>query len=89
MLSRACEVSDMTIRRDLQKLADEGRVVRTHGGAARAEQVMFEFQFLQRAKTQQEEKNQIGLAAARLVKDGQSILLDSGTTTLALARHLR
>jgi DeoR/GlpR family transcriptional regulator of sugar metabolism len=89
MLSRACEVSDMTIRRDLQKLADEGRVVRTHGGAARAEQVMFEFQFLQRAKTQQEEKNQIGLAASRLVKDGQSILLDSGTTTLALARHLR
>jgi len=89
MLSRACEVSDMTIRRDLQKLADEGRVVRTHGGGARAEQGMFEFQFLPRAKTPQEEKNQIGLAAARLVKDGQSILLDSGTTTLAIARHLR
>jgi DeoR/GlpR family transcriptional regulator of sugar metabolism len=88
-LSRACQVSDMTIRRDLQKLADDGRVVRTHGGAARAEQVMFEFQFLQRAKSQQEEKNQIGLAASRLVKEGQSILLDSGTTTLALARHLR
>lgn len=82
-------VSDMTIRRDLRLLADAGRVVRSHGGAAPAESVMFEFQFLERAQLNQEQKEAIGAKAASLVKDGQSVLLDSGTTTLALARHLR
>lgn len=88
-LSRELGVSDMTIRRDLQRLAETGRAVRTHGGAAPAEQVMFEFQFLQRAEQNQSQKEQIGACAASIVEEGQSILLDSGTTTLALARHLR
>ena len=81
-------VSDMTIRRDLQRLAEAGRVVRTHGGAAPAEQVLFEFQFLRRARHQGEQKDTIGERAAALVEDGQSVMLDSGTTTLSLARHL-
>lgn len=88
-LSRSLGVSDMTVRRDLQRLAQSGRIVRTHGGAAPSEQVTFEFQFLRRAKLNQQQKDQIGARAARLVQDGQSVLLDSGTTTLALARHLR
>src|SRR5256885_1581244 len=88
-LSRELGVSDMTVRRDLQVLADAGRVVRTHGGAAPAEQVTFEFQFLRRARRQQRQKDSIGVRAAELVSDGQSVMLDSGTTTLALARHLR
>jgi len=88
-LATALCVSDMTIRRDLRKLADAGRVVRSHGGAAPAESVMFEFQFLERAQLNDEQKEAIGKTAAALVKDGQSVLLDSGTTTLALARQLR
>jgi DeoR/GlpR family transcriptional regulator of sugar metabolism len=88
MLSRELNVSDMTIRRDLQRLAEAGRVVRTHGGAAPAEQVLFEFQFLRRARHQGEQKDTIGERAAALVEDGQSVMLDSGTTTLSLARHL-
>ncbi len=88
-LARECGVSDMTIRRDLAKLADEGRIVRTHGGAASSEQISFEFQFLRRAKLNSEAKERIGAVAAQLVEDGQSIMLDSGTTTLALARNLR
>ncbi len=88
-LSQELGVSDMTVRRDLDRLAEAGRVVRTHGGAAPAEQVMFEFQFLQRAQLHHEQKERIGAHAARLVADGQSVLLDSGTTTLALARGLR
>jgi DeoR family fructose operon transcriptional repressor len=62
--------------------------VRTHGGAAPAEQVMFEFQFLERQKVQQEAKQRIGSVAASLVRDGQSVMLDSSTTTLAVARQL-
>jgi DeoR/GlpR family transcriptional regulator of sugar metabolism len=88
-LAQACGVSDMTIRRDLQRLSDAGRVIRTHGGAAPSEQVMFEFQFLRRAKLSGGAKDRIGARAAALVSDGQSVMLDSGTTTLAIARHLR
>jgi len=88
-LARRFEVSDMTIRRDLQVLADAGRVIRTHGGATPAEQVRFEFQFLDRARQNAPAKDAIGRAAVQLVKDGQSVLLDSGTTTLAIARCLR
>jgi DeoR/GlpR family transcriptional regulator of sugar metabolism len=87
-LASELAVSDMTIRRDLQHLAEAGRVVRTHGGAAPAEQVLFEFQFLRRARQQGEQKDLIGERAAALVEDGQSVMLDSGTTTLSLARHL-
>lgn len=82
-------VSDMTIRRDLQALADAGRVLRTHGGAAPAQRVMFEFQFLRRAKANQDAKRSIGEVAAGVVRDGQSVLLDSSTTTLAVAERLR
>jgi DeoR/GlpR family transcriptional regulator of sugar metabolism len=87
-LARELHVSDMTIRRDLQRLAQAGRLVRTHGGAAPAAQVMFEFQFLRRSRQHKREKEQIGVAAAKLIGARQSVLLDSGTTTLALARQL-
>jgi len=82
-------VSAMTIRRDLQELADAGRVIRTHGGAAPAARVSFEFQFLERMQAQAAQKAEIAAVAADLVKEGQSILLDSSTTTLAIARRLK
>ena len=82
-------VSEMTIRRDLDQLAEEGRVIRTHGGATLAGQVSFEFSFLKRQKQNQTEKKAIAKRAANIVQDGQSVMLDSGTTTLAIARALR
>jgi DeoR family transcriptional regulator, fructose operon transcriptional repressor len=81
-------VSGMTIRRDLQALAERGKAIRTHGGAAMAERISFEFDFLRRAKENEDAKTAIGIAAAALIQDGQSVMLDSGTTTLALARRL-
>ncbi len=78
----------MTIRRDLQKLADEGQVDRTHGGATPGSQVSFEFQFLRRSQEEAGAKQSIGAAAASLIQDGHSVLLDSGSTTLAIAREL-
>ena len=83
------KVSEMTIRRDLDQLAKQGRVIRTHGGAALAGRVSFEFSFLKRQKQSQVEKEAIAQQAADLVQDGQSVMLDSGTTTLAVARALR
>jgi DeoR family transcriptional regulator, fructose operon transcriptional repressor len=88
-LVRRLGTSGMTVRRDLQALAERGRIIRTHGGAAMAERVSFEFEFLGRVREHQAAKQQIAAAAAAEVKDGQSVLLDSGTTTLELAKRLR
>jgi DeoR/GlpR family transcriptional regulator of sugar metabolism len=82
-------VSAMTIRRDLQSLAENGQVIRTHGGAAPSSRVSFEFRFLERARQSAGAKESIAAAAAELVHDGERLMLDSGTTTLALARRLR
>lgn len=82
-------VSDMTIRRDLDSLALAGKVIRTHGGAALSGRVVFDFQFLQRTREHEEAKRQVAEMAASLVQEGQSVLLDSGTTTLAVARALK
>ncbi len=82
-------VSEMTVRRDLDALAAEGKLVRTYGGAAPAAGVVFEFRFLERAGERREAKAAIAARAAALVPDGSTVLLDSGTTTLALARALR
>ncbi len=88
-LARHFGVSDMTIRRDLALLAGQGRVIRTHGGAAPADRISFEFQFRARAQSHAPAKAAIAAAAVRLVADHQTLLLDTGTTTLALARELR
>ena len=87
-LGRALGVSGMTIRRDLRALAAEGKAIRTHGGAAMAQRISFEFGFLERVKEREAAKTAIGRAAADLVGGGQSVMLDSGTTTLALSRQL-
>lgn len=88
-LAASLGVSDMTIRRDLDALAMAGKVIRTHGGAALNGRVVFDFQFMQRTQEHEDAKRQIAETAASLVQDGQSILLDSGTTTLAVARALK
>jgi DeoR family transcriptional regulator, fructose operon transcriptional repressor len=82
-------VSGMTVRRDLQSLAGQGKVIRTHGGAAMAEQISFEFEFLNRVRENHRAKDAIAAAAAAEIQDGESVMLDSGTTTLALAKQLK
>ncbi len=85
-------VSTMTIRRDLQELADAGQVLRTHGGAVPAARISFEFRFLEQASHNAEAKEQIAQTASSLAaecSDGDAIMLDSSTTTLAIAKRLR
>jgi DeoR/GlpR family transcriptional regulator of sugar metabolism len=88
-LAEALGVSGMTIRRDLHALAEQGKAIRTHGGAALDVRISFQFDFLRRAKQHEAAKTAIAMAAAALVENGQSVLLDSGTTTLALSRQLK
>ncbi len=82
-------VSGMTVRRDLQALCEDGRLIRTHGGATLGERATFEFAFLDRVNKNQEAKTAIARAAVQLVGDARSVMLDGSTTTLAVARQLR
>lgn len=82
-------VSHMTIRRDLQKLAEQGQVIRIPGGARIERWRGMERTFLERLEKMSPEKHNIGKAAATLMQDGESVVLDSGTTTLYVARELR
>jgi len=82
-------VSVATARRDLEALAERGRVRRVHGGALAIHRAPPELPALQRAGEQAAEKRRIGQAAAALVADGETVFLSSGTTTLEVARSLR
>lgn len=84
-LAVAFGVSEMTVRRDLRALEREGKLTRVHGGAV----VSAEPSFAEVVVERLDAKDRIGAAAAALVEDGQTIMLDIGTTTLQLARHLR
>jgi len=83
-------VSIDTIRRDLDQLDREGVVIRTHGGAVSAADTQLKDRALDvRLRMQTEEKDKIARLAAGLIDDGAVIMLNAGTTTLALARALR
>lgn len=87
-LSETLSVSEPTIRRDLQKLEELGRVRREHGGAMIVEEATPELPVLLRVAECAEEKRRIGRAAAQQIKDGETIFLGSGTTTLEVVRFL-
>jgi DeoR family transcriptional regulator, fructose operon transcriptional repressor len=83
-------VSIDTIRRDLDQLSAEGVLVRTYGGAVSLSTVSRIDRAVDvRLGLQEAEKEKIAALAASLVDDGSTILINGGTTTLALARHLR
>ena len=84
-LKEAYGVAEMTIRRDLEKLESTGVVRRTFGGAI---YVGTDTTLTERAGFMVEEKRRIGRAAAALVRPGESIFIDGGSTTLQVARAL-
>ena len=82
-------VSIDTVRRDLDQLAAEGSLVRTYGGAVSLSTVSRTDRAVdQRLSVQEQEKEKIAALAAALVQDGSTIMINGGTTTLALARNL-
>jgi len=83
-LSEHLGVSAVTIRSDLNNLATKGVVVRTRGGAAPA----FHPYVVERQNLRVEEKNRIAQAAAGLVNDGDTIMIEAGTTTSLIAKYL-
>lgn len=87
-LSEAFDVSRMTIHRDLAELESAGRLVRTHGGAMLARTGIVEFQFAEKSRCHTKEKQAIAAVIAGMVKPGMSVILDTGTTTLEVAKAL-
>ncbi|HZQ21796.1 MAG TPA: transcriptional repressor AgaR [Terriglobales bacterium] len=89
-LARHFRTSQVTVRKDLEILHAQGRVHRTHGGALPAQESALEDPSLrEKEKLHRKEKLKIAEAATRMVKEGQVVILDSGTTTTAIARALR
>src|SRR5438477_4612836 len=82
-------ISAVTVRSDLDALASLGAEVRSHGGAVRRLEATQDYPLGTKETLHREEKIRIGKAAAELVQPGETIILDSGTTTAEVARHLK
>ena len=81
-------VSVMTIRRDLAHLAHTGRLSRTHGGAVPSRAGVIEFSFHEKENRRALQKRAIASKVAAMISPGMAVALDTGTTTLEIARAL-
>ena len=89
-LARKFATSQVTVRQDLEALHSQGLIHRTHGGALPVRAAaLLDRALPEKEKLYRREKHRIAAAAARLVKERQSVVLDSGSTTTAVARALR
>lgn len=87
-LSHEFSVHEATIRRDLAEIEKEGHLRRTHGGVVVSKGISSEPPVTVRSTERVEEKQRIGAKAAEMINEGEHIILDSGTTTLQIARNI-
>jgi DeoR family transcriptional regulator, fructose operon transcriptional repressor len=88
-LSQQFAVSLVTIRKDLSELEARGLLHRTHGGATWAHRSLFNPSFREKVHLQQLEKQAIARAALEFIEEGDSLILDAGSTTQTLARAMK
>ena len=88
-LSRLFNVSEMTIRRDMEKLESEERIVRVYGGAKHAQKSHYEEPLQNRLVNNHAEKMIIAQVAAGMVEDGDVIALDASSTAFEIAKHIK
>jgi DeoR family transcriptional regulator, aga operon transcriptional repressor len=87
-LSRQFKVSEVTIRKDLKHLEKKNILIRSRGGAMKRSLVNIDLSIYDRRKQNIKLKEAIGIAAASLIRNGETVLLDTGTTVMELAKHL-
>jgi len=87
-LSKLLNVSEVTIRNDLDQLEKKNLLVRAYGGAMKFQRAGIDYELGVKSKKYRVQKIAIGKKAAELIKDGDTIILDSGTTTLEIAKNL-
>ncbi|GFP36218.1 DeoR family transcriptional regulator, fructose operon transcriptional repressor, partial [Candidatus Hakubella thermalkaliphila] len=88
-LSQRFDVSEETIRRDLDRLEREGVAHRIHGGAISFEHTRIEPSYRAKLHLNTEQKQTIAAEAAKMVEEGDTVILDMSTTTVFLAKELR
>jgi DeoR/GlpR family transcriptional regulator of sugar metabolism len=88
-LAKLLDVAEITIRRDLDELAKTGVIKRTHGGAIITEENVVELPYTIKKDAQKDEKERIGIKAIEFISENDTIILDSGTTTLQIAKNLK
>jgi DeoR/GlpR family transcriptional regulator of sugar metabolism len=88
-LSISLGVSPITIRRDLDKLDEKGILSRTHGGAMVNRNIQSEHPFSEKHAMQIKEKEAIGKVASELIKDGDTLFINSGSTVLEVLKNLK
>lgn len=88
-LSQHYKVTEETIRRDLEKLENDGFVIKSYGGAVLNEHSVLELPFNIRKNQNIVEKQRIATQVAKLVRDGEAIMLDTSSTSVYIARELK
>jgi DeoR family transcriptional regulator, fructose operon transcriptional repressor len=87
-LARLLRVAPVTVRRDLASLERANALTRTHGGAVLSSSAVIEFAFLDRAQEHLAQKRAIARHVAAAVRPGMTLVLDTGTTVLEVARAI-
>lgn len=87
-LSKLFDISEVSIRKDLNHFENKRLLIRTRGGGIKPAPVSFDLKVTEKSKKNYKEKQMIGKKAVELIKAGDSIILDSGSTTLEIVRNL-
>lgn len=88
VLSKQFGVSEVTIRKDLRYFEKRNLLIRSRGGAMKQSVVNTDLTIFERRRQNMVQKQKIGMAAAALIGNGETVLLDSGTTIMELAKHV-
>lgn len=88
-LSEVFNISPITVRRDLEMLDKKGFLTKVHGGAIYKDLIESEPVFSEQIKLHPQEKSEIAKEASERINDGDNVILESGTTCLAMVKHLR
>ncbi len=88
-LSDLLEVTEETVRRDLEKLEKQEALTRTHGGAVSIDESNFEYSLEKRKHTNPEEKEHLAKEAVKYITSGDTIFLDASTTTFFMAKEIK
>jgi DeoR family fructose operon transcriptional repressor len=89
LIAAELEISEITIRRDLNQLAADGLLFRTHGGAMKVDPLQIPHEFVNKAAKNVEAKDRICREAAKLINNGDIIFMDCGSTVFRLCQFIR
>ncbi|MBR9998621.1 MAG: DeoR/GlpR transcriptional regulator [Cyclobacteriaceae bacterium] len=87
-LSEQFNVSEVTIRNDLLQLEKKHMLIRARGGAIKTNRVSIDYELSKKQKLNLEQKLRIGKKAASLIEDGDTVIIDSGTTTMEMTKNI-